>query len=403
MNITYIHQDGNVTGSAISLMNMLAGFKDHPINVHIICLDDGDMIENFRTAGYSTIVCKHFRFWTAPGPRLFSKGGIANILSLFPFNGLKKAILQSKPDLVHVNDKAALGAIIAAKQLQLPVIVHARSPYFGARSSFMKKLSKYLITKYADQIIAVSENEYEEFDTDKKSLIYNTLNFGEIKLSEANKLALKKELGLNQADIVVGFVGQLSYRKGAWSFLEMASILTTAMPFTRFKFVLVAKYDSKANLQAEDKEQLPPDFHTFGEAISYYKDSAGLKDSLVLTGFRKDVLALVDTFDILTVFSCFGSIGRQAFEGLAVGTPLVVGRGRQKDTYQLHNKEFAVVVDSNDPTLMAEGVKVMQHRIQGEQAKIISNKAKEYAREKFDSRSNAENILEQYRNILVHV
>ena len=48
-----------------------------------------------------------------PGPKWYQRGNINNLFALIPNLKLRKKIKALKPDIIHINDKAALSAGIS--------------------------------------------------------------------------------------------------------------------------------------------------------------------------------------------------------------------------------------------------------------------------------------------------
>src|SRR5687768_14724115 len=71
VRITYIHQDGLITGSAISLINLLSGFTKGQVEATIIMAKDGPVRELFEKAGAKVIIHFFYTYWTFPGPKWY--------------------------------------------------------------------------------------------------------------------------------------------------------------------------------------------------------------------------------------------------------------------------------------------------------------------------------------------
>lgn len=397
--ILYIHQDGLLTGSLISLYNLLKGIDRSKTEAEIIFLAEGPAIEMFKKEGFQTHVCVAPTLWIAPGPVTFSKAGILNMLSIFPSGKLNTLIRKIQPDLVHVNCEAAAPALLVSKgTLHIPSITHVRATYYATRSGLFKNLSQWMIKKYSDHIIAISENEAVPFPAKKTSIIYNTIAPEEAEQALKDKQYTRNNLNLPSDAFIIGFVGELAERKGAWDFIRLASSLLKARPELNFRFLILGKYDRDRILKEEEGYVHNGKTLTrVGEILDVLIDSENLKRRIHFLGYRKDYLSVMANMHVMTVFSCFGGIGRQPFESFAVGTPAVIGRGRLL-TYNMEGKNFVEHAESNDADDMLPAMLRMIERL--EKSEISKQEIRSFALENFNPAVNSAKIEAIYDMLL---
>ena len=94
------------------------------------------------------------------------------------FFGAKKILREEKPDLVHLNSLSLAGWAVAAKQLRIPVVCHAREPIQKGYLGIRRALVRSILNKHVDQIIAVSKQNARVLDIPSKTrIIYGFVHF----------------------------------------------------------------------------------------------------------------------------------------------------------------------------------------------------------------------------------
>lgn len=306
IKVLYIHQDGLITGSAISLLQMIKGFAPNTVDATVLFFSEGPAVDWFTKEGIKALVVKGYPFWTTPGPKWNQLGALSNAKAFLPNANLSAAINQIKPNFVHINDKAAMSAGIEAKKLKIPVIQHSRSTYYICNISLYKHLSAFFINAYSSHIISISEDETWLLDKRKTSVIYNSISLNEINEAISNKIELDK------SKIHVGWVGKFTAAKGAWDFIQLASELKQEYP--NFHFHMLAKLPDELECEIIDGEVIPTKIF-----INHLIQKHNLTDCITLHGYRKDYLRVMASFDVMINCNRLGAFGRQAFETLALG------------------------------------------------------------------------------------
>lgn len=118
---------------------------------------------------------------------------------------------------------------------------------------------------------------------------------------------LRVELGIGDHELLVGIVGRLQEAKGHLQFLEVAKRILPDFPDTRFVMVGEAT-------RGEDEE---------ANAILDRIEKAGLRDRMILTGYRDDVPDLLGAMDLFLFPTHSEAFGLVIVEAMAMGTPVV--------------------------------------------------------------------------------
>jgi glycosyltransferase involved in cell wall biosynthesis len=117
--------------------------------------------------------------------------------------------------------------------------------------------------------------------------------------------SVRKELGIEPGDTVIGSVGHMSRQKG-YEFLVEA-IPVVRLKYPRARFVLVGKGLLRKELEEQAK-------------------SLGVQDALVFAGIRNDVPAVLNCFEVFVLPSLWEGFGVAIIEALACGVPVIASR-----------------------------------------------------------------------------
>ena len=122
------------------------------------------------------------------------------------------------------------------------------------------------------------------------------------KYTERNTTDLRSQLGLSQADLIIGFVGRLSVQKGIKYMLDA--------------FRLIAEKYKNVHLVIAGSGELEG---MIKEVVTKFN----LENRIHLLGFRKDIPNLMMTFDIFLLPSLWEGFGIVLIEAMAAGKPVV--------------------------------------------------------------------------------
>ncbi|MCX5749204.1 MAG: glycosyltransferase family 4 protein [Candidatus Saganbacteria bacterium] len=231
--------------------------------------------------------------------------------------GLTGILMKEKPDIVHLNMHVPFScffAILASKLTKvhgLLATVHSVVPP-ASRSLLLKfikhRLSNLLLTKI-DAFICVSRNSKEMFaenykiDNDKISVVYNGIDMSDAEGSDA--AGLKKQLGINGRDRIVGVVSRIVKDKGVDDFLRASKKVLASCPDTTF-------------LIAGDGY--------LGDKMKDLSVSLGISKKVVFAGEVKDVFSHINIMDICVMPSRHESMPYVILEYIAMGKPAIASK-----------------------------------------------------------------------------
>lgn len=395
--VVFVHHDALVTGSAISLINMVKGLEPY-IHPHVVLAEDGALTARLQEQEIPYSICAFTRYWTAPGPRIHYPAARNNFKALKPNADLRNHLLSLKPTLVHINDKAAMQAGVSLMGSGIPVIQHLRSSFFSTYFRPFKWLFVRKANQYADAFIAISEDETDGFENNPKlNIIYNSLDLKKCEESHIKRDETRRALGFTAEDILIGFVSHISKQKGAFDFLEAGKKLIQQHP--KVQLVMAGKVAEDSKPKWYHRLLYSKDSYAPTEKLNNYKTA--LKGQLHLLGFRSDPWDVIAAMDVLVVCTRLGVLGRQPFEAMSVGTSIVITPGHTgKSNIVLHEKT-GLIAKPRDPQSIAQNVsRLLENPTLKTQ---LQQQAKAHSNQLFDREKNARKIFALYQQITGNV
>ena len=389
-NILYIHQDALITGSAISLRNMIAGINQSLFEIYVVVPMDGPAIQIWKDAGATVFIFNYKTFWTSPGPACFSRNNVKQLAALLPNKALKSFVLNLNPDLIHINDKAALQVGVSLKNCGIPIIQHSRSAYHLTACKLNKYLSSKSIIQYASHIICISEDEMQQFEhLQNKSIMFNTVNLEDAKIAQQNRLAIRSQLNIGEDEIVIGMAENIGIYKGLFDIIDIIKLLKEKC-IQQYKIVIVGKIDDNDTIHVNDFQ---------GSTYAYFQKIIAenkVEKNVILAGFQKEPLAYIAAMDLLLVSKQHGVLGRQPIEAQSVGTAVLAVNGHSKKSTILINGVGGYLVDSVEELKQ----KLLVLIFNPSQLKSLGAKGQEYAMKHFDLNQYGKKIEELYLKII---
>ncbi|HAX61311.1 MAG TPA: hypothetical protein DCX95_01950 [Elusimicrobia bacterium] len=299
---------------------------------------------------------------------------VFNVKMLFEFDPVAiyetaKVVDKIIPDIVHLHSAHAhtIG-LLASKIFRIrriclrhdnhkPKIVSSRRVDFH-----IKSLWKY---KSVDRIIAISDGVKrvllnDGIDERKISVVHSGVD-----LSRFENVCgdyLYDELKIDRNSNIVGIVASLAPHKDYRNFLRAAAIIKKKLPNT--KFLIVGEGKLKSDLMQ-------------------FANKLKISDSVIFTGFRRDVPQLLSIFDVFVLSSYLEGLCTSVIDAMSSGIPIVAtnvgGVGELVD-----DGVNGFLVPPRNPEILAEKtVKILTDK--NLQQKFSQNgkiKAKNFSKEK---------------------
>lgn len=395
--VLYIHQDGLVTGSAISLKYFLEVIDSEKYIPIVLLADEGPARRLYEDLGIEVLVYKFKTLWTSPGPNWYSPLNLRQLRAFLKNKGLLNLIKKINPDIIHINDKAAFNAGISLKKSGIPIIQHSRSTYKDANAKINTYISSCLIKRNSDAIISISEDEADLLENSKNfHIINNTVSPKRVELALTNRDKVRSEFDLEPTTTVISFIGAVSASKGIFSFLELACQLVNKYKGISLKFLVLGKVSTRGNTVLENSKSIS---QPTSEYIEEFIESNKIASKIKVLGFRKDALSIMAASDILIVPNKISVMGRQPIEAQALGVPVVVAQGHSGKSKIVVDGEGGFVIDS--PVKIEELVSKVETLINNpELRKKMGEKGRAYAKERFNPETNMRKIEAIYQELL---
>jgi glycosyltransferase involved in cell wall biosynthesis len=322
-----------------------------------------------------------------------------------------RAMKRERPDVVHTHTAKAgtLGRIagFAYRWLTPGTIIgrprkvrfvhtfhgHVFHSYYSpAKTKVFLAIERMLARAATDRIIVLSDQQLDEINSkfhvgrrEQFSIIPLGVDVDSLESSGETRLAVRRELGLGDDEIAVGFVGRLTEIKNIPLLLEAAA-LTQAVT-NSVKFFIAG------------------DGHLRGE-LEKKADEFELRD-LRFLGNRTDVAALYAAFDIVALVSLNEGTPLSLIEAMAAGKAVIsTGVGGVRDLLgdeveQRHGFsicERGVRVDTFEPADFHQGLQYLVS--DADSRRSLADSGRQFARSTYGKGRLIEDIKRLYRELV---
>jgi sugar transferase (PEP-CTERM/EpsH1 system associated) len=226
---------------------------------------------------------------------------------------LLRAIRSYQPDIVHSRNWGAIEAALAARLAAVPVVIHSEHGYeIESLSStpVRQQWTRRLVCSMADAVFTVSR-ELRRFHAaqagirpDRIRVLSNGVDTETFAPSRQLRARMRSDLGISDADFVVGAVGRMVPIKDYGTLVRAVGSLAEAT--SNFKLILVGEGPELPRLR-ELAQSVP-----------------GLGTRFLALGRRDDVPALLASMDVFVQTSLGEGMSNTVLEAMASGLPAVV-------------------------------------------------------------------------------
>jgi glycosyltransferase involved in cell wall biosynthesis len=339
-SILYVNPASGMSGAEFSLLGLMENLDRDRFIPILIVPEEGMFASKAREAGIETFILPAFiRFGEGYRLRTIPKAGRALL-------GLRKIIRENDIRLIHSNSpRAAYLGGAAARLCVVPSVIHVRDIHL---SPFLSPWKARFLGRLSDLIIAVSAATQQSIIGKTPSLaskvhvIYNGVDLRRIDGRVAKNP--RAELGISPGDRVIASVGILHPAKGQGVLLRAAAALKPSFP--SLKILLVGA-------------PFPETEKNYRRRLEDLTVELGLAGSVILTGFREDVLDLMDVADVVVHAAVYPEpFPRSLLEALALRKPVVATRvGGIPEIVE--DGGTGLLVKPSDPGALAEAVTVL--------------------------------------------
>lgn len=332
MIVAHIIKVTRLAGAENHLLALIAGLRDHTINVHVILLvEPSQPMDSFVRAA-------------APVPvhRLVIQRDLD--LTLLP--RLRTILRRIKPRIVHTHlFHADLYGIPAARMARVPVVITTRHNDNAFRRRPLFRGVNRVLWRMVDAGIAISASiarfavDVEGAPPQKVHTITYGLRYSPLSSAQQrqNREAARRKLVISPDTVLLGIVCRLVEQKGVLYGLRAFS--QVARQFPNAYLVIAGDGDLRRSLEAE---LLP----------------LGLQGRVRFLGWRDDAAQLMAGFDVLLVPSLWEGFGLVILEAMAQAVPAVASRVSAIPEIVQHG-ETGLLVPPKDETALAQALSTL--------------------------------------------
>jgi len=294
INILHLYQNSKIEGVQQQIFSLIKSYNKELFNPIFCCLGNKEKIaEKLEQHGIEVITLNRTNY---------------NRLS---FKIIKELYTIIKNKNIHIlrthRYRSNLYGRIAGWLAGVPVIISSVHDNYRSDKKIERRLINKFLSKITDKIVAVSESikkdiiKYDKIDPSKIEVIKNgvdTLIFR----PQSKDYELLKSLGINNDEIVIGFVGRIVPAKGLEYLLEAFSYVKKEL--NNIKLLIVGDGAILRNLKN-------------------YSIELGISEYTIFTGERQDIQKILPCIDIFVMPSIAEGLPNALLEAMASGKPIV--------------------------------------------------------------------------------
>lgn len=329
----------NVGGPAVAVTHLTERLGPPDYHSILVCgtiePGEGDMTYYARERGIEPIVIPEL------GRSLNPLRDIQTMWKVY------QLIQQEKPDVIHTHAaKAGFVGRVAAWLAGVPVIVHTFHGhvfrgYFSPNKTRFFILLERVTARMSDTIITLSDglrrelaDEYRITRKGRITVLPLGLDLGVFTQTARKSGVFRKEHGIDNDAPLIGIIGRITPIKNHALFLNAAVLIKAKQP--KAKFIIVGDGEVRGETEA-------------------LVDALGLRESVIFTGWQKDVAHIYSDLDVSVISSINEGTPVTVIEALAGGCPVVATAvGGLPDL--LDHGKLGRLVDEQTPEALSKAI-----------------------------------------------
>ena len=332
MKILYPIIDGEVTGGNVICLQLIEEALRQGWQVTVNSPTDGGFVEMLHGKGV-----KVYHIDTGRSFRFDSAMKLAGI------------VRKENVDLIHSHAPLA-GPILsrlAGALTGTPVITHAHIRMPLSPNPLIRDyqlLVNWISSRFfCDKVMAVSETVKREFieqwtPENKIAVAHNGIDLDHNQPEKSAK-EVRKEFDLTTRQRIIGQVGRLCRTKGQHILIRAAAVVIKRFRDTVFIIV------------GEDLEEKGK----YREKLENLTEELGIKDHIIFTGYRSDIVDLMNVFDIFALPSRAEGLPVVILEAMAAKKPVITTPVGGSSEAVIDGKTGTIVPPEN-PNSLAEAI-----------------------------------------------
>lgn len=324
-------------GAPVSLLMLLASLDERHFHPSAVFTEAGPILEHaLRRGVHADVVPTGGAFFYSAHARLAPRM-LARFIGTFPsaVARARRTLRSSRPDVLHLNTSVLLAWAVAARRERVPVVWTVREVL--GPDPLVRRWHAGFIVRHASRVVAISDAVRASFSPalhHRVERVYNAVDLPAFDPRlHARRDAIRRQLGLAASDAVVAAIGSVQVPKGHWILLDALGILSGIE--SRVRLMLVCggvddayRHGGRGRIKSLLGVPLDNLDRLLGDAAA-----RGLRDRIVVTGFRDDIARMLAAADLLAFPSLSPEgFGRPIMEAMAMEVPVVatdVGPSRE--------------------------------------------------------------------------
>jgi glycosyltransferase involved in cell wall biosynthesis len=400
LRILYIHPIGAFGGASRSLLELLRGFPPGTVEPRLV-MPHGQAAQLLEQEGFAVLTARGItqfdctRFGHYRGLRWLI---LARELYFLPFTGW--AIYRARRrwrdiELIHVNEITALFSALIAKALfRRPLVVHVRSVQQDRGMPLRRGLVARLLNRRADAVIAIDQTVRASLpESTDASIVHNGFTPG--RDAEDPPAVAQLRQRLHDGSLRAGMVGNLLSLKGVFDFLEAARLSIAGG--ANVDFLIVGSNPRRLTGIKSAVLGLLGFARDVEADVDGFIAQHGLGARIHRLPFTPAISAIYRCLDVLCFPSHLDAVGRPVLEAAWFGVPSIAAvEDPRPDTFV--PGATGVRVPARDPAALA--ATITQLASNRAEVRRMGDAARQLAQQNFDSRKNAQRVLEIYGRLL---
>jgi len=379
--ILFCSHESILFGAPRSLLQIIDNFDQH-FDVKVISYGDGPFVKVCRNKGIPVKVLFKRKFFKSNKVYGRLVNFIYNKIETL-LNFLRFSLIAAKfqPDVVYINTVMRSMPVIVAKLLGIPTLVHVREGENFIKPVSRRSRRRMKLIASADKFICISKAnqqiflKYGKVDEGKTIVVHNGIDTEYYKKSLIRRKSFRELYAISPDDMLIGFIGNVSIRKGTDVFVEaVKQLLVKRKCYEKFRFLIVGgsweqirKFKIKFNAQLESK--------------------------LILIPFIEDVRPVYDAMDIFCMTSRSEPFGRTNIEASSM-EKVIVATKVDGCLEIFTNQVNALMIDPNSPEQLLEALEILL------KDSVLRKKLSKSARENVINNFSEHQTIKKIMNIL---
>ena len=213
--ILFIHHTAGWSGSTKSLLEIIKHLDRRKYSVEVLFLKQSEIVDLFRKNEITVRVAKSIFYKKYYKYFVHSEAGYIKWFQIFKFIKLsclwmlsryyfaKKELESIEFDIAHINT-SVLTDWLAPCKIKGKTIIHIREPFRKGNFDIINKVFRRQIVKFADKVIAISEDNAKRINVPNTTVIYNFLTLPNVNV-DSSSYSSRKILYLGGSSPIKGF------------------------------------------------------------------------------------------------------------------------------------------------------------------------------------------------------